>query len=352
MGPLGDPPPVGPHSPHHETLPRALEPLERVGLDSDVWSELAPVLDAILSGVREPGAVGDLSAELVGGVAHAARAAGVRPYAASMQAALDYALTSTERAPARIGVTPGTPGSDAGIPGQAPILQGQAPISQGGDVELWCIRDGRRASVWRIRAGARVMALNVARDDVAAPELVAIGHELRALHERDPLGVVEVLDVTPELLACTWVDGRELHVVDRGDGRGLFIAVEESLRAGTRRPLMLTGKDVPASDTIWASWLEALVRQTSLEEDGRLARPRVDACDGDLVLLNQQPVLVSLSPGPIVRDRKGWERDLLDLRCGARTGALRWGDRAGARTALTRALVAHGDPVDQPVRRG
>ena len=44
-------------------------------------------------------------------------------------------------------------------------------------------------------------------------------------------------------------------------------------------------------------------------------------------------------------------RDLLDLRCGARVGALRWGDRAGARTALTRAIVSHGDPVDQPVRR-
>jgi hypothetical protein len=326
MGPLGDPPPVGLHSPHHETIPRALEPLERLGLDSEVWAELAPALDAILSGVRETGAVGELSAELVGGVAHAARAAGVRSYAASVQAALDYALTSTERAPDQ--------------------------IAESGDVELWSIRDGRRASVWRVRAGGRVVALNVARDDVSAPELVSIGYELRALHQLDPLGVVEVLDVTPDVLACSWVDGRELHVVDRGDGRGLFIAVEESIRAGTGRPLMLTGKGVPSSDTIWASWLEALVRQTTLEEDGRVARPRVDACDGDLVLLNQQPVLVSLSPGPIVRDRKAWERDLLDLRCGARVGALRWGDRAGARTALTRALVAHGDPVDQTVRNG
>jgi hypothetical protein len=324
MGPLGDPPPVGLHSPHHESIPRALEPLERLGLDAEVWSELAPVLDAILSGVREPGAVGNLSAELVGGVAHAARAAGVRSYSASVQAALDYALTSTERAPDQ--------------------------IAEGSDIELWCIKDGRRASVWRVRAGSRVVALNVARDDVSAPELVSIGHELRALHRLDPLGVVEVLDVTPDVLACSWVDGRELHVVDRGDGRGLFIAIEESIRAGTGRPLMLTGKGVPSSDSIWASWLEALVRQTTLEEDGRVARPRVDACDGDLVLLNQQPVLVSLSPGPIVRDRKAWERDLLDLRCGARVGALRWGDRAGARTALTRALVASGDPVDQPVR--
>jgi|tagenome__1003787_1003787.scaffolds.fasta_scaffold20903556_2 hypothetical protein len=325
MGPLGDPPPVSLHSPHHETVPRALEPLERLGLDRDVWSDLAPVVDAILSDVREPAAVGELSAELVGGVAHAARAAGVRTYAASVQAALDYALTSTE----------GASGPTA---------------AEGGDVELWCIKDGRRASVWQVRACGRVVALNVARDDVSAPELVVIGHELRALHERDPLGVVEVLDITPDVLACAWVDGRELHVVDRGDGRGLFIAIEESIRAGTGRPLMLTGKGVPSSDSIWASWLQALVRQTTLEEDGRVARPRVDACDGDLVLLNQQPVLVSLSPGPIVRDRKAWERDLLDLRCSARAGALRWGDRAGARTALTRALVAHGDPVDQPVR--
>ena len=283
-----------------------------------MWSELAPALDAILGGLREPTAVGDLSAELVGGVAHAARAAGVRPYAASVRAVLDYALTSIE------------------------------PVAENADVELWCIKDGRRASVWRVRIGERVLSLNVARDDVSAPELVSIGHELRALRRLDPLGVVEVLDITPDVLACTWVDGRELHVVDRGGGRGLFIAVEEFLRAGTGRQLMLTGKGVPASDTIWASWLEALVRQTTLAEDGSLARPRVDACDGDLVLLNEQPVLVSLSPGPILRDRKGWERDLLDLRCGEREGALRWGDRAGARTALTRALVAHGDPVDRP----
>ena len=345
MGPLEDPPPAGLHSPHHATIPRALEPLERLGLDARLWSEVAPVLDAMLSGLREPADVGELSSTLIGGVAHAARAAGVRPYAESVRAALDYALTSTEGAPGATGVTPGSSGSDPGIAGQAPILEG-------GDVELWCVSDGRLASVWRARLGERVIALNVARDDIAAAELVAMGHELRALHERDPLGVVEVLDVTPDVLACAWVEGRELHVVDRGDGRGLFIAVEEFARAGTGRQLMLTGRDgVPASDTIWASWLEALVRQTTVDEDGNLARPRVEACDGDLVLLNEQPVLVSLTPGPVVRDRKRWERDLLDLRCGQRIGALRWGDRASARTALTRAIVAHGNPVDQPVRR-
>ena len=282
------------------------------------------------------------------GSAHAARAAGVRPYAASVRAALDYALTSTERAPVQAGSVPDEPGTVA----PTPIALGRAAVEDGGDVELWCVGDGRRASVWKVLLGGRVMALNVARDDIAAAELVEMGHELRALHERDPLGVVEVLDVTPDVLACAWVTGRELHVVDRGDGRGLFIAVEEFARAGTGRQLMLTGREgVPASDTIWASWLEALVRQTILAEDGALARPRVDACDGDLVLLNEQPVLVSLSPGPVVRDRKGWERDLINLRCGDREGALRWGDRASARTALTRALVAHGDPADQPVRR-
>jgi hypothetical protein len=346
MGPLEDRPPVGLHSPHHAAIPRALEPLERLGLDARLWSEVAPVLDSILSGLREPAEVGDLSAALIGGVAHAARAAGVRPYAESVRAALDYALTDARRVRRGTGVNPGRPGSDPGTAGQTPILQG-------GDLELWCVGDGRRASVWRARLGERVIALNVARDDIAAAELVAMGHELGALHERDPLGVVEVLDVTPGVLACAWIDGRELHVVDRGGGRGLFIAVEEYARAGTGRQLILTGRQgVPASDTIWASWLEALVRQTTLDEEGKLARPRVDACDGDLVLLNEQPVLVALSPGPVVRDRKGWERDLLDLRCGEHAGALRWGDRAGARTALTRAIVAHGDPVDQPVRRG
>ena len=155
-----------------------------------------------------------------------------------------------------------------------------------------------------MRLDDRVVALNVARDDIAAVELVDMGHELRELHARDPLGVVDVLDIKPDVLACAWIDGMELHVVDRGDGRGLFIAVEESV---SRRQRPSADADRPggrpASDAIWASWLEALVRQTTLDERGKLSRPRVDACDGDLVLLNEQPVLVSLSPGPVVRDR-------------------------------------------------
>ena len=142
-----------------------------------------------------------------------------------------------------------------------------------------------------------MFALNVARDDIAAGELLAMGRELTHLHTLDPLGVVDVLDIAPDVLACAWVEGRELHVVDRGDGRGLFIAVEESASATTGRQLMLTGREgVPASDTIWASWLEALVRQTTVDERGRYYRPRVEANEGDLVLVNEQPVLVALSP--------------------------------------------------------
>jgi hypothetical protein len=320
MGPLADPTPLGAHGPHHETLPRALEPLERLGLDAQLWAQLAPMLDGILAGLREPETVGELSTTLVGGVAHAARAAGVRSYGGSMQAALDYALSQ----------------------------RGDADT----DVELWSVRDGRRASVWRVRTGERVLALNVARDDIAAAELAAMGHELRDLHALDPLGVTDVLEITPDAVACTWIGGRQLHVVDRGDGRGLFIAVEESAAAATGRRLMLTGREgVPASDAIWASWLEALVRQTTIDERGTLSRPRVEACEGDLVLLDEQPVLVSLSPGPIVRDRAGWERDLLDLRSGERGLPLRWGDRAAARTALARALARHGEPSGQPLRR-
>jgi hypothetical protein len=315
MGPLDDPPPVGLHGPHHGVLPRALEPLERLGLDEQLWADLAPMLDGILAGRREPGAVGEMSTTLVGGVAHAARAAGVRPYAESVRAALDYTLTCADAAPAA-------------------------------DVELWSVKDGRRASVWRVRMDDRVIALNVARDDIAAAELVAMGHELRELHTRDPLGVVEVLDITPDVLACAWVPGRELHVVDRGDGRGLFIAVEEFASAANGRQLMLTGREgVPASDAIWASWLEALVRQTSVDSLGKLSRPRIEACEGDLMLLNEQPVLVAVSPGPVIRDRAGWERDLLDLRSGDRRPALRWGDRAAARVAFVRALAMHGDPA-------
>jgi hypothetical protein len=109
---------------------------------------------------------------------------------------------------------------------------------------------------------------------------------------------------------------------------------------------MLTGREgVPPSDTIWASWLAALVRQTAADEHGRVARPRVEVNEGDLVLLNEQPVLVALSPGPVMRNRAGWERDLLNLRSGELEPVLRWGDRAAARAALEGALAMHGDPV-------
>lgn len=307
-GPLGDPPPVGAHWPHHAILPLALEPLTRIGLDAPVWSQLAPVLEGILDERRDPAAAGELSLPLVRGVAHAARAAGVRSYAQSLSAALDYTLTI-------------------------------ADVEAVSDVELWSIKDGRSASVWRVRLDEHVIALNVARDDIAAGELVEMGRELVDLHALDPLGVVDVLDIAPDVLACAWVDGRELHVVDRGDGRGLFIAVEDSASAANGRQLMLTGREgVPASDTIWASWLQALVRQSTVDERGRYHRPRVEANEGDLMLLNEQPVLVALSPGPVERNRDGWEHDLLDLRSGEREPVLKWGDRAGAHAALERAL--------------
>jgi hypothetical protein len=309
-GPLGDPPPVGAHGPYHALVPRALEPLARLGLDEQVWSDLAPVLDGVLDERLEAAPIGELSTTLVGGVAHAARAAGVRSHAQSTRAALDYALR----------------------------CHGAEDVRE---LELWNVKDGRTASVWRVRLDDRTFALNVARDDMAAAELVAMGRELSELHALDPLGVVEVLDSEPDVLACSWIDGSELHVVDRGDGRGLFIAVEEFVSAANGRQLMVPVRDgVPASDTLWASWLEALVRQTSLVERGKLSRPRVEANEGDLMLLNDQPILVALSPGPVVRSRNGWERDLLDLRSGESGSALRWGDRVAARLALERALAA------------
>jgi hypothetical protein len=309
-GPLGDPPPVGIRGPHHGIVPLALEPLARIGLDARVWADLAPVLEGVLDERRDAEAAGELSLPLVRGVAHAARAAGVRSYAQSMQAALAYAETV-------------------------------ADAESASDVELWSVKEGRTASVWRVRVDDHVFALNVARDDIAAAEQVAMGRELSELHALDPLGVVDVLDITPDVLACVWIEGRELRVVDRGDGRGLFVAVEDSVPASSDRSLMLLGREgVPASDTIWASWLEALVRQTMIDARGRYARPRVEANEGDLMLLNEQPVLVALSPGPLVRDRAGWEHDLLDLRSGEREPVLRWGDRAGAHAALERALAS------------
>jgi hypothetical protein len=307
-GPLGDPPPVSAHGPHHGIMPLALEPLTRIGLNAKVWTELTPVLEGILDERLEPIATDDLSITLVEGVAHAARAAGVRSYAQSLATALAYTLNI-------------------------------ADVEAATEVELWSINEGRSTSVWRVRLDEHVIALNVARDDIAAGELTEMGRELIDLHALDPLGVVDVLDVAPDVLTCAWVEGRELHVVDRGGGRGLFIAVEDSASATNGRQLMLTGREgVPASDTIWAAWLQALVRQSTVDERGRYYRPRVEANEGDLMLVNEQPVLIALSPGPVVRSRIGWEHDLLDLRSGEREPVLRWGDRAGAHQALERAL--------------
>ena len=68
------------------------------------------------------------------------------------------------------------------------------------------------------------------------------------------------------------------------------------------------------------------------------------------MLLNEQPVLVALSPGPVLRDRAGWEHDLLDLRSGEREPVLRWGDRAGAHAALERALASRSHRVTSSYR--
>ncbi|MDX6573169.1 MAG: hypothetical protein QOC86_2325 [Gaiellales bacterium] len=306
-GPLGDPPPVTAFGPHHGVLPLALEPLSRIGLDGRAWAELSPVLEGMLDGRLGSTPSGELSSTLVEGVARAARAAGVRTYAESLRTALDYTL--------RI-----------------------ADVEAAAEVELWSVKEGRSSSVWRVSLDQHVIALNVARDDIAAGELTEMGRELIDLHALDPLGVVEVLDIAPDVLACRWLEGRELHVVERGEGRGLFIAVEDSASARGHRLMLMGRQGVPASNMLWSSWLAALVRQSTVDEHGRYHRPRVEVNEGDLMLVNEQPVLVALSPGPVVRSRRGWEQDLLDLRSGERDPVLRWDDRAGAQQALADAL--------------
>jgi hypothetical protein len=308
-GPLGDPPPVTAFGPHHEVVPLALEPLSRIGLDARAWAHLSPLIEGILDGRLESTSSREPSDTLVEGVAHAARAAGVRTYAQSLATALDYALR---------------------------IAEAEAAA----EVELWSIKEGRSSSVWRVSMDQHVIALNVARDDIAAGELTEMGRELIDLHSLDPPGVVEVLDIAPDVLACSWLEGRELHIVERGDGRGLFIAVQDSASAAGRQLLLMGREGVPASDMLWSRWLAALVRQSTVDERGRYYRPRVEVNEGDLMLVDGQPVLVALSPGPFVRSRSGWEQDLLDLRSGERDPVLRWGDRAAAQRALERALEA------------
>ncbi len=321
-------------------LPRALEPLARLGLDEHLWSDLAPVLDDVLAGRGDPYPVGELSETVVGGVAHAARAAGVRTWSMSMLTALDYARA----------------------------LAAETPVT---DVELWSFKEGRTASVWRLKLDDRMIALNVARDDIAAAELASMGRELRELHQRDPLGVVDVLDIAPDVLACAWVEGRELHVVDRGDGRGLFIAVEELAAAANGRTLMLTGREgVPPSDTIWASWLEALVRQTTVDDDGMLSpparrglrgRPRAaqraarsgraqprpaGAGSAGLGARSARPALGRARAGaPLGRARECGRGAPAGTRCAWRSRPARYTDRLNSGTMVSEVLMAASNPL-------
>ena len=88
------------------------------------------------------------------------------------------------------------------------------------------------------------------------------------------VAVIEVYDLSQavddcvDVLACSWLEGRELHVVERGEGRGLFIAVEDSASARGRRLMLMGRQGVPASDMLWSSWLAALVRQSTVDERG------------------------------------------------------------------------------------
>ena len=104
-------------------LPRALEPLKRLGLDEHLWSDLAPVLDDVLAGRGDPYPVGELSETVVGGVAHAARAAGVRTWGMSMLTALDYARALVAETPVTnvgCGLQGGPPPASGAAPGRPP----------------------------------------------------------------------------------------------------------------------------------------------------------------------------------------------------------------------------------------
>ena len=87
------------------------------------------------------------------------------------------------------------------------------------------------------------------------------------------LGVVDVLDIAPDVLACAWLGGHELHVVD-GDGRGLFIAVEELAAASTDARSCSRGGRRAALGHDLGELARGARRQTTVDDDGMLSRPR------------------------------------------------------------------------------
>jgi hypothetical protein len=271
--PLGWPP----AGPFHGVVSRGLLPALAAHGPAR-WAAWAPWLDQALAGETRAAAV--VPAEVV----DAARDAGVLTFADSATAACRY--LARHLGDALVGL--GADGQHAD-----PAL-----------VELWSVKEGHTASVWRATvrwrgAVAARFAVNVARDRAAAGELRASAAELTGLAARCGALVAEPLHVAAvevpghghvAILAQRWIDGalevgsfrprgasaHRLHAVERfltSPGAPATIAGIRGRRLTDAEHVLVIGAAIRAG----LAGVETL-------PDGRTSVPRTDVARGDLVL--------------------------------------------------------------------
>ena len=169
-------------------------------------------------------------------------------------------------------------------------------------LELWNVREGHTASVWRLsgqdhEGAPMLLALNVSRDDVAADELASSADQLEAAAERCGPVIADVVardrvtlpgprDLRPLVVAQEWVrgaaelaflplrrGGRRLHAVTAwttaDDDPGRIVGAEGAELGDAEH--------VRAARQITTCLLTLAVRVDS----GRVDVPRVDLDDGD-----------------------------------------------------------------------
>jgi hypothetical protein len=205
------------------------------------------------------------------------------------------------------------------------------------ELDLWLIKEGHTASVWRadIQGDNQrfAVAINVGRDDEASRELAASYEQLLAWHGGDPDHVATPLGIqhctTPArrqsrgveaatigatvVTAHAWVQGRELHARPKpGPTEAYavaeFIEIEGfSPEARTLR-LRAVGRVLEPSEQeqTWDQLLDFHRRHQRVDGQGRILAPGARVNDGDFVRTDGELVAVAASGEPWSPSAEEW----------------------------------------------
>jgi hypothetical protein len=180
--------------------------------------------------------------------------------------------------------------------------------------ELWSCKEGHTASIWCASGfpanGAPPVrfCLNIARDQAAAAELKATADILVAAGERNPSGVVRVLDCRHmpgprtervPVITTNWIDGWELHALPNAQAR------EEGRLVAVARFLFSDGNPVRTARVAafaveprrgWARILHHWIRCCDWNRgDGLVAMPIFEIQEGDWMLSHEDTILCAAS---------------------------------------------------------